>query len=464
MRKVLVLLYFFIIATVSSFAQNDDYWVTESTQDIAYEAPLSALINKEWYRVVETRQNKKIGPAMPKSGSEKMVYVFNANGQGVVRYDTEFSVADTKLSLVLLVPMTYKRNHQSLIVDINYKLSTVSIKGNLSNISARKKAELEERKKTSLQNLRSTNNLRQEVKIVRLDDNFFVYQNSNGVIEVYISEIGIKNEEQRILVEEERKAIEKAEREAKEREAAERAKAERDSIEQAQREAEQRAYTEKIEAEKRARQMFVDSVVTEFKDCVESINLVDLGLSVLWCDRNLGAVTEEESGKRFSWGEVFPAYTKYIEAKDYKYYISTDKKYIEGLTGIQSRPNYKDIGKNIGGTDYDPSYLASNGRYRCPTDKESQELIDNCVWKYDKKSNCFIITGPNGNSIKFPCDVTKSIEYWTGTFDDEVKEREYRKFMYEKNCAYFIDASKKVVQINSMRKHVGLFIRPVADK
>lgn len=116
-------------------------------------------------------------------------------------------------------------------------------------------------------------------------------------------------------------------------------------------------------------------------------NAVDLGLSVQWCDRNLGAVTVEGIGSYFAWGETEP--------KD-EYGWGT---YAYG----SSETNVTDIGLNITGTQYDAATNKLGGDWRIPTRAELIELKNNCTWETASVNGVdgYRVTAANGNSIFF---------------------------------------------------------------
>lgn len=114
---------------------------------------------------------------------------------------------------------------------------------------------------------------------------------------------------------------------------------------------------------------------------------VDLGLSVKWCNMNVGASAPEDCGGYYSWGET--------KQKDYyadSTYLYTDK------------PYNKNIGKNISGTKYDVAHVKMGGDWRMPTDKEFTELRTRCTWKWTTQNGMegFVVTGSTGNSIFLP--------------------------------------------------------------
>ncbi len=114
-------------------------------------------------------------------------------------------------------------------------------------------------------------------------------------------------------------------------------------------------------------------------------DMIDLGLSVKWASFNLGAQTPSGYGLFLCWGELFEK--QYTHSYNYKYFDP----YTE---------TYEDIGTSICGTQYDAATQYWGDGWRMPTKAEMEELINNCTW--EKQSNGYKVTGPNGNSIMLP--------------------------------------------------------------
>mgnify|MGYP002623252700 CR=1 FL=1 len=116
-------------------------------------------------------------------------------------------------------------------------------------------------------------------------------------------------------------------------------------------------------------------------------NAVDLGLSVQWCDRNLGALSIEGTGNYYAWGETEP--------KE-KYTWDT---YSYG----SSKNNVRDIGMNISGTQYDAATKLLGDGWRIPTRAEFIELKNKCTWERATENGVegYRATGPSGKSIFF---------------------------------------------------------------
>ena len=113
---------------------------------------------------------------------------------------------------------------------------------------------------------------------------------------------------------------------------------------------------------------------------------VDLGLSVLWADRNVGAKDVYDRGYFFAWGE-------------------TESKTTYSIDNYKDAINYPDV---ISGTTYDPAKKYMGGRWRLPTDAEMLELLTNLTTastSFERNSDnvfCMVKTGKNGQKIYFP--------------------------------------------------------------
>lgn len=87
---------------------------------------------------------------------------------------------------------------------------------------------------------------------------------------------------------------------------------------------------------------------------MEKIEFIDLGLSVKWADRNVGANSSTDSGDYYTFSDV---------------------------------QNY------------------SNSEWRVPTKKQFEELLKNCEYKWTERNEvkgCLFTSKINGNSIFFP--------------------------------------------------------------
>ena len=179
-------------------------------------------------------------------------------------------------------------------------------------------------------------------------------------------------------------------------------------------------------------------------------NAIDLGLSVLWSDINLGATTPEGFGEYFAWGETKP---KEQYSKDN--YMHYD----------HSMNQYLDIGEDISGTKYDAAHVNLGNGWRMPTRTELQELIKNCEWEWVKSGNTlgYKITGKNGNYIFLPAggrilySTVSSQNEWTEYWSSSERQK-------YKGDAYLLVENGYNPTVISSDKIYGVPIRPVKSK
>ena len=127
---------------------------------------------------------------------------------------------------------------------------------------------------------------------------------------------------------------------------------------------------------------------------------VDLGLSVKWANRNIGASSPENIGYRFYWGGIVPCEDYYYQADWHDFSLST-----------LMNQGYIDEDYNLCPS-YDAASQLWGGKWRMPTSAECQELLDKCEWKKTTKNglSVYLVTGPNSNVIYMP-----DTYYWTAT-------------------------------------------------
>lgn len=188
------------------------------------------------------------------------------------------------------------------------------------------------------------------------------------------------------------------------------------------------------------------------KQAMQTSGAVDLGLSVKWAACNLGALSPEEYGDYYAWGET--------ATKDD--YSSTTYLYI-GQYG-----SYTNIGENIAGTQYDAAFVKLGGAWRMPTTEQIQELIDKCSIEEMTYKGIVgqQVKGPNGQYIFIPISGYKdgrSIKnrgeygyalFWASQFDTS----------YTGSSAYGYWGSSDRGQTHTWNRMYGLPIRPVQNK
>lgn len=123
---------------------------------------------------------------------------------------------------------------------------------------------------------------------------------------------------------------------------------------------------------------------------------VDLGLSVKWATKNVGASSPSDYGYYFAWGETEPK-SRYDWDNCFDCLDSTGDSWgtykIDGKTSISPTSGHDTARENWGGT------------WRMPTIAEFEELRKKCVWTWTSQGghNGYLVTSKtNGNSIFLP--------------------------------------------------------------
>ena len=174
---------------------------------------------------------------------------------------------------------------------------------------------------------------------------------------------------------------------------------------------------------------------------------VDLGLSVKWAPYNIGADSPEELGDRFAWGETAPK-------EDYTWITY---KYAKG-----SSETVISIGRDIGGTQYDAATVNWGKNWRMPTVAEYNELINHCTFEWVEADSLFgtrglKVTGPNGNTIFFPCR--------TGLFGENYYTSQDNSGFFSLENVYTFYISNSSYNINEYTSRCyGNYIRAVLDE
>lgn len=131
---------------------------------------------------------------------------------------------------------------------------------------------------------------------------------------------------------------------------------------------------------------------------------VDLGLSVLWANANVGASSIYDIGGHYAWGEHE---TKSIYEMDnyFDYYVNVE-------VGGHIHKGFHVFSTNdmsLLGTEYDTAQQILGGKWRMPTPEEYRELIEKCKITKERKQmgpeknqTYLKIQGPNGKVIILP--------------------------------------------------------------
>ena len=189
---------------------------------------------------------------------------------------------------------------------------------------------------------------------------------------------------------------------------------------------------------------------------------IDLGLSVKWADRNLGASSPKGYGDYYAWGETSPkshySWNTYIFCTDtlghhFNKYVPLDKPEYWSGSGSSDNKTCLDLSD-------DAARAQLGGKWRLPTKAEWEELRDKCTWSQRGKKG-YKVTGPNGRSIFLPAagirvdSLLKSggAVYWSSSLDTD---RPY----YAWEC-YF--GGDHMIGMYIRLRCYGYSVRPVMD-
>lgn len=173
---------------------------------------------------------------------------------------------------------------------------------------------------------------------------------------------------------------------------------------------------------------------------------VDLGLSCLWADKNVGATTLTDAGDYYAWGET-----------------ETKSEY-----SVDNYTLYGDTISDISRSKHDVARMTWGGKWRMPTVAELYALIDGCTWTWDSSKGGYTVTSKsNGKSIFLPAggyrngsSLTNSGQggsYWTSENDNRDSadnKKAYGLKFSSGETGYYATQAKKM----------GYLIRPVRDK
>ena len=190
---------------------------------------------------------------------------------------------------------------------------------------------------------------------------------------------------------------------------------------------------------------------------------VDLGLSVKWATRNVGAYSEANAGDYFAWGDVIP----HKDNHGSKYYDRDRHCYTKYV--LESSYKGTKDGKTVLEMMDDPAHENWGGNWRVPTDAEWTELRRKCGWQWMKisgQNGYLVYSKENGNSIFLPA---------AGMMNGSMYSNHEGAFGYywSSSLHYLTDMPDDVefagdvevyVKPNTALRGDGLSIRPVLDR
>lgn len=136
----------------------------------------------------------------------------------------------------------------------------------------------------------------------------------------------------------------------------------------------------------------------------DTVEAVDLGLSVKWADISLGQSPDNPSGDLYAWGEISPSGSYGWDSYEYNDFDPSRpgllfiNRYCFDRYGLMQ--DLESGSMCLDSLDDAAAMQWSDG-WRMPTIEECRELATQCRWSYDEAERCAVVTGPNGNSIRF---------------------------------------------------------------
>lgn len=186
----------------------------------------------------------------------------------------------------------------------------------------------------------------------------------------------------------------------------------------------------------------------------QSIEALDLGLSVEWAATNLDASAPEDFGGYYGWADPTGVETT-MDVLD------KSRNWASDLYGGPEPPS------EISGTELDIVHVSLGDGWRMPTLDELRELTA-CQHKWTKLNgvNGYEFTGKNGNKLFLPAGGARNGEtvryagtvgyYWTGTLGTDPamhKQRAHRLYI-----------GAEGINLNPAIRYSGYSIRAVRDK
>ena len=222
---------------------------------------------------------------------------------------------------------------------------------------------------------------------------------------------------------------------------------------------------------------------------------VDLGLSVLWADCNLGAEKPWERGARIAWGETTEkTYFSLYNYKHAKAFVDARKWNFSKYTlNVNLDSNSYIDNKTSLDIEDDAAHVNWGGDWRMPTKEECMELFEKCKWKETTLNGVkgYRITskvrGYTSNSIFLPCTSVFALLFDDGNYYDTgcYMTSELGQFTTECVALYFYPVSSggsddkrtyykprkdkdgdlwSKIRIASVSRIKGAFVRPVCPR
>ena len=202
----------------------------------------------------------------------------------------------------------------------------------------------------------------------------------------------------------------------------------------------------------------------------DDVKAIDLGLSVKWASKNLGAKYVSSAGNYYAWGDTIPNRASY--SKDT--YIYKDASDTNGMKYLGTFSDHSSS-YNIGGTEYDAARREWGGNWRMPTMQEMRNLIDQCTWTYTSQTDkdgvvtagYEITRAGYSDKLFLPCVGEKrtgsydsnNAYYWTDEIYSSIPSS-FNKFAF----ALSVNTNTNSIDIEYEGRQFALPIRPVLPK
>ena len=215
-----------------------------------------------------------------------------------------------------------------------------------------------------------------------------------------------------------------------------------------------------------------DNIV--FNVIANSIDYVDLGLSVKWATCNLGASNPEESGGYYQWAglqDVLITSTD-LDWSNCPYHTGSDEntgwtKYVPSNKSSYWSGSGRSDNKTVLDPEDDIAHIKLSGNWRMPTDAEWTELRNNCIWIWTTLNGVkgYKVTskkyGYTSKSIFLPAAGCCTRMNLTGVSSDG--------YYWSSSLAYLpfsgagIHLHSSGVFVSSSGRYIGRSVRPVSE-
>lgn len=212
----------------------------------------------------------------------------------------------------------------------------------------------------------------------------------------------------------------------------------------------------------------------------QSAKVKDLGLSVKWADRNVGASSPEEYGEYFAWGEV-KTKRYYGDYSKYKFIRTEPKVYYKYNYRFEGEGTVRDDLTTLQKED-DAATQIMGKAWRMPTQEEVEELIKECIfqWYTLNDTRGYMVTNKSvpSDTIFIPLTGYKDFGnfrlypatmgyYWTSTLvGDEISKIDsidpYGKLVEKAKAMCFTGSNTPIVDF--IKRNIGCTIRPVSNR